>query len=875
VSSHSYPLHSPFLLHTAVYCCSDFEDVTDPSLIPRVSIHNLVKRYKKGKDASPAVDNLNLTLYESQITCLLGHNGAGKSSTISVLTGLYPPTSGDCVVYGNSVTHNLAEARHSLGICPQQSVLFDRLTVLEHIALFQRIKGMRPTRQDTIACAMETDLGEFLLTTASALSGGNKRKLSVAIALCGDPELLVLDEFSSGMDAAARRSCWDLLRKKRQNRVILLSTHIMEEAEILGDRIAVMKEGKLQCCGSGLFLKNRYGLGYNLTVVLNASSTARAPRLVPELEVSVDRVEQGVISGPDVVKVNDTVDRILQFLKEYIPGTKIAHRSAREVTFRFPHGSEQSFPSTFDRFGEARDQLGVEAYGVSNSTLEEVFLQLAGHQSPENEGTVELDTQLNEPVQPEVNGGHSSPLDSVSVTSETVASRQLKYMGSVRQIGLLLRKRWTYQKRDLKGAFFMIALPVLLIALVLLILMIDVPLAGPAIEMSVDLYRNSPSGSRTQTDVVVGGGASLLQEGARESAISDLFTDLSDVLHEEYRVAAFHLLRDSNSSHNISQYLLDTYNDHTHNARYGAYALEDIIEANVTVDWDSINEDVPTFFLNSFVATTTDLVRDLYGIDVSDTLNTNEVTEGAERDNVNVNASVSVLHNSSSPHAIAAFNQAYMEYLYKNCSSSPASARLVSINHPLPLTAQQSLEIKVILSVLTSLFLLIPYCYIPAAFIIFIVKERVCKSKHLQLVSGVNMTAFWASTYLWDLSLFLLLTVLIMLVFLMYGTESAEIFVGDVESFFCTMILTFGYGMSGLPFAYLLSRMFNNHSSAQIAVMGIFFITGFVATNAYFIMDSIETTKSIAAGLRPLFRTWPAYNVGDGMIEMSNAFWER
>ena len=243
----------------------------------------------------------------------------------------------------------------------------------------------------------------------------------------------------------------------------------------------------------------------------------------------------------------------------------------------------------------------------------------------------------------------------------------------------------------------------------------------------------------------------------------------------------------------------------------------------------------------------------------------------------NLTAAASILHNASSPHAVGAFNQAYMEYLYRSCSSSdqPSTARLVSVNHPLPLTNQQAIEVQTILSVLASLFLLIPYCYIPAAFIVFLVKERVSKSKHLQLVSGVNMSAYWFATYLWDLSLFLVLSVLVMAAFLLYGNESAVVFVGDTDSFLCTFLLTFGYGLSALPFAYLLSRMFENHSSAQIAVMGIFFITGFVAVNAYFIMSSIESTQDIADALQPFFRTWPAYNVGEGFIKLSSSYWER
>ena len=114
-----------------------------------------------------------------------------------------------------------------------------------------------------------------------------------------------------------------------------------------------------------------------------------------------------------------------------------------------------------------------------------------------------------------------------------------------------------------------------------------------------------------------------------------------------------------------------------------------------------------------------------------------------------------------------------------------------------------------------------------------------------------------------------------MCIFLMYGTESAQVFVGDVQTFICTAAITFGYGLSGLPFAYLFSRFFNNHSMAQISIMALFFVTGFVAVNAYYIMTTLENTKHIAKGMRPLFWLWPPYNVGDGLINLSRNYFDR
>jgi len=912
---------------------SDDIEPDDPSLVPRVCIHNLVKKYSMKRDVSPAVNNLNLNFYESQITCLLGHNGAGKTSVIGVLTGLFPPTSGDCLIYGNSVISDTSLARQSMGICPQHNVLFDRLTVIEHLAFFQKIKGLRPSKEDVREKALEVGLGEYFKTTSSALSGGNKRKLSLAIALCGDPRFLLLDEPTSGMDPASRRACWELLRRKRAGRVTLLTTHFLDEASLLADRIVILKEGNLQCCGSELFLKTRFGLGYNLTIVLNASNPL-----------------DGEPRDPYPPTTNEE-NYILAFFKDFIPGTELIRKSAREITFRFPQGLEGLFPNLFNALEEARERLGIGAYGISNTSLEEVFLQLAEKNSFSNtekagaNRTTAIAAGEASPSHPVALKGAvpgTEDLDGHEVDPEpaVVTQDDLVPISALRQVSLLYMKRLVIQRRDLKGACFMIVLPVVLCGLVLLVLTLDIVLAGPAIDMSMSLYEPNSNGFSGPTDLVFGGGAAITEGNESQTTLSKLFANFSSSLQYEYPNTNLSHVLEAKSSSNISQYLLDTYNDRNHNPRYGAFAFRDTISLRLNVDWDGMRNSINnltfreggTINLSEFFAISDNLTFNITSSSVANsflglnllsgnssndlkiqlqtetvlldksrlrlifknaTLNsaigvlvenediivplnsTNSLPSGFQTYYSDINSTASILHNSSSPHAVAAFNQAYMEFMFKQCSSDPKQARLVSVNHPLPLTNQQSIEIQTTLSVLASLFLLIPYCYIPGAFVVFLVKERVSKSKHLQLVSGVNLSSYWVSAYLWDLSLFLFLSVLIILVFLIYGNDSAVVFVGTIESLVATFALTFGYGLSSLPFAYLLSRSFDNHSSAQIAVMGIFFVTGFVAVNAYFIMSSIDSTKQIAEALQPYFRTWPAYNVGEGFINLSNAYWER
>lgn len=156
-----------------------------------------------------------------------------------------------------------------MGVCPQHDVLFHLLTPEEHLDIFYELKGGDPERKEEEIRSLITDVGVApdKKKPAGSLSGGNRRKLSVAIALCAHSKLVLFDEPTAGMDLSARRSMWDMLKNYRNNRIILLTTHYMDEADVLGDRIGIMAKGKVICLGSSLFLKNRYGAGYKLTMV--------------------------------------------------------------------------------------------------------------------------------------------------------------------------------------------------------------------------------------------------------------------------------------------------------------------------------------------------------------------------------------------------------------------------------------------------------------------------------------------------------------------------------------------------------------------------------------------------------------------------------
>ena len=239
----------------------------------RIILRDLVKYY--GSSDTPAVDKLSLHVREKEIFALLGHNGAGKTTTISILIGMLPASSYDvATVLGYDLNTQMDEIRLSLGCCPQFDVLFDDLSAREHLDLFAACKGQTPRRADELLMKLKLPMTD---QKSNTFSGGMKRRLSVATALVGDSPLIFLDEPSSGLDPLSRRQLWELIKEEKQaGKTIILTTHFMEEADYLGDRIAIMSHGSMKCCDTSEKLKQSYGVGYYLNFVKDSSLAAQS-----------------------------------------------------------------------------------------------------------------------------------------------------------------------------------------------------------------------------------------------------------------------------------------------------------------------------------------------------------------------------------------------------------------------------------------------------------------------------------------------------------------------------------------------------------------------------------------------------------------------
>ncbi|KAL5724972.1 ATP-binding cassette sub- A member 2 [Ranunculus cassubicifolius] len=350
------------------------EGHTDPNLA--VQIRGLVKTYPgttnigccKCTKTAPfhAVKGLWINFPKDQLFCLLGPNGAGKTTAINSLTGITPVTAGDALIYGFSVRSSvgMANIRRIIGVCPQFDILWDALSGKEHLHLFASIKGLPPSSIETIAAnsLSEVKLQEAAKMRAGSYSGGMKRRLSVAIALIGDPKLVILDEPTTGMDPITRRHVWDIIETAKKGRAIVLTTHSMEEADILGDRIAIMAKGRLRCIGTSIRLKSRFGTGF----IANVSFTGNTPGQTPDMN------NAHVTTASN----NRSHDSVKHFFKQHL-NVEPKEETKTFLTFVIPHEKEGLLTNFFAELQNREKEFGISDIQLGLTTLEEVFLNIA------------------------------------------------------------------------------------------------------------------------------------------------------------------------------------------------------------------------------------------------------------------------------------------------------------------------------------------------------------------------------------------------------------------------------------------------------------------------------------------------------------------
>jgi len=304
---------------------------TIPAGGPVIRVRGLTKRYGDVQ----AVDGIDFDVAKGEIFGLLGPNGAGKTTTVEILEGLRQPDGGQVSVLGVDVSHDADAIKPRIGVSLQTAALYPKLTVTELIDLF---RSFYPTSRSTKEVMDALELGERHNARSQDLSGGQRQRLAVALSLVNDPELVFLDEPTTGLDPAARRSLWDIVEGlKADGRSVLLTTHYMEEAEILCDRLAIMDHGRILEMGTVEQLVSKHF----------QERTVRFDRLDGLGREELERL-------PEVTSVKEDTNEVLMYTKD--PGR------------------------TIGALLDLADSRGLEPQnlGIRRATLEDVFLDLTG-----------------------------------------------------------------------------------------------------------------------------------------------------------------------------------------------------------------------------------------------------------------------------------------------------------------------------------------------------------------------------------------------------------------------------------------------------------------------------------------------------------------
>ena len=394
---------------------------------------NLRKVYPGG---TVAVEGLTLGIPEGQCFGYLGTNGAGKTSTLKCITGDVFPTSGSGTLNGFNIVTDQVHVRQHVGYCSQFSALLNRLTVREHLELFCKIKHATDIDASVDTLLSRLALKPFANKLAGSLSGGNKRKLSVAIAMIGSPLVLLLDEPSTGMDVVSKRFMWSVIQDfvsgefTGKKTSVLLTTHSMEECEALCSRVGIMDRGRLQCLGSVQHLKSRFGTGFlfdlkfqlprrseinsfiqannmptnvrifeedsqpnagpssDLVILCSRLGTAeRAHVLVRHARSTSDCCMSG-FEFAEWWQKESMHECIFSFFKESFAGSKLIERHDCKVKYSVPRTEDTSLSKLFEAVEQNKERLRIAEYSVSQTTLEQIFNTFANNQLPDDSPTL-------------------------------------------------------------------------------------------------------------------------------------------------------------------------------------------------------------------------------------------------------------------------------------------------------------------------------------------------------------------------------------------------------------------------------------------------------------------------------------------------------
>lgn len=832
-----------------------------------VHIYGLRKQFGE----KTAVDGLNLSMYSGQITALLGHNGAGKTTTIGVLTGMMPPTEGYATVSGYDIRTDLSLLRENIGVCLQHDCLFPQLSVLEHIQFFSRVKGLyaRQSKEEcekSVMTAIEdVALMEKRHSFAKDLSGGMKRKLSVAIAFCGGSEVIFLDEPTSGMDPFSRRFTWNVIRQYRENRCIILTTHFMDEADLLGDRIAIMAQGRLCCVGSSLFLKKHYGVGYQLTIIKKPTQENNMLAEEEKEEAADGLVKYGTASGLDA-----TLEDIV---KGAVPSAALLSNVGTEMSFQLPISESASFISMFEKL----DEQSI-IYGVSVTTLDEVFLmvargaeglQISSEQEPATKAMVEEDS--------------TSYRHSFDTTEQSAPFR--------RHVRALFAKRAKNFKRDKKAWCCSTILPTMITLLGFLAVNFLSKRNTNYPNLALSLDQNNPE-IKVERNPIPYNKPSFYDCQPGNCIYENDTVDVMET-SELYYFCGANAKVDTGTQNEPSPTtctIEDSTNIINQISQYGAFGVgsdaTDVLNSSISVFETSqaLGSGASVYggiFFTHDEKSVTSSDGSTFDQAVIESCTENTGSYMTEEECVEFGGIGYIInYNFTSLHSSLLYQAKADEALMRHYLNDAGYKISVSV-WPLPITQVEEEYTQASNSFAAWFLLVLSFPFIAGSFATFIVAERETKAKHLQTVAGVQPTAYWLSTYCWDIMNYQipLWTVII----LMYALDIQSFITQERQVASSTFVLLILFGPAAAGFTYIVCFFFKSPSMANLFVIVFNFFIGMAGPLVSMILRLLAadpanpkpSLKNAAIGIEWVLRFIPSFCLGKGLLFSTNiAFFE-
>ncbi|KAM9710193.1 uncharacterized protein abca12 isoform 2-T2 [Menidia menidia] len=810
-----------------------------------VSLHGLTKMY--GDQA--AIQNLNVSFYEGHVTSLLGHNGAGKTTTMSLLTGLYAPSSGTIEVYGKDMQTSVDKVRQELGVCMQYDVLFDHLTTKEHLLLYGQIKAPhwspRELREQVHTILEETDMYAHRHKRVGTLSGGMKRKLSISIAFIGGSRLVVLDEPTTGIDPCSRRNIWDIVLQHKKDRTIIMSTHHLDEAEVLSDRIAFLEGGGLKCCGSPFYLKDKLGQGYKLTLTKKIQNTVS------------ERLDSADLKG---------------FIQAHVPEARLKEAHGGDMVYSLPpfnSSNASSYRSLLMALDSNLDDLQLGGYGISDTTLEEVFLQLT-HDNPSEatKGPFSISETVSETASidsfsSDFGEGISNLGDKIKLTSSsTVGGIFLAWQ----QMKAILIKRFHHSRRDWKGLISQILLPVLFVVFAMALGSIRSDLQHyPELELSPALYKIGKAYSFFSNQNPKS--SHLVDTMMSFPGIDNACLDTSDNLICTRSTDSWRSRGNSSKAFSVCKCTQqeqicpkDPYEP-----------LHKTISSSQTVyNLSGINVE------NYLVSTANDFIRNRYGgfafgmpLPPDLQMDLKEVPQ---------NRTLSkVWFNPEGHHTMPAYLNSLNNLILRSsipADKEPEKYAISVSSHPyFGRPDDEDAIVQGMLQILVAMCVLTGYSIMTASFAIYEVNEHHSGMKRLQHIAGISEPFYWTVNFFYDMVVYMIPVTLTVGVIAAFQIPAFT----DRQNLAAITLLLVLFGFATFPWMYLLSGVFKDMEMAFIIYVCInLFITvnTIISTSILYFLGQIshhnsEVIQDIFQRLCYAFHIFPQFNFGNGLMQLA------